>query len=424
MAARVFRWIFRLFTLLALLNLLASCATTAKGGTEEGRVYSGRGSGDSPLVALNAAKMDAVRLAVADMIGREKADAHRAEIDSALSSAENPNAYVYNETLKILQTGESPISYVVQIRVNTVAVRSLLGSLGIAEAENLRAGEGQAAREAVAQSAQTTAGEADAGSEGEAEIERDLDQLTYMVYYEASSENDPFIMQSAVNSADSYLADNGLAYIDRQQIESLVADQEKVYEDETHKSLGIIQWVAQKLHADIYIVVEAQASFETRNGKHYGSANVTLRSFDSSTGIGRGASNYASIQPSVSLVSGQDAVLNAVNSAAYKAIGEAVRQARAYMVRELRDGIAYDLIMVNTPNDRVMSSFMKDLRRRVREVRLLTSSNEETRYRVVVSGTAADLQDLVYRSASNTPGLEGVRLVLLRGRELTFDTGS
>ncbi|HUX20264.1 MAG TPA: hypothetical protein VMW69_03425, partial [Spirochaetia bacterium] len=180
---------------------------------------------------------------------------------------------------------------------------------------------------------------------------------------------------------------------------------------------------AQRLHADVYIIIDASVSNTTRDGRYLGSADVTLRIFETSTGSGMGAANYQSIQPSVSLTSSKDAVANALQSSVYKGMGEAVGQARAFLTRDLASGIAYDLIVLNTPDDRAMNAFMKNLSLRVGDVRLVSWSAQETRYRVTLSGTASDLQDLVYETSAAVPGFSGMGMVTLRGRELTFDTG-
>lgn len=123
------------------------------------------------------------------------------------------------------------------------------------------------------------------------------------------------------------------------------------------------------------------------------------------------------------MISERDALLNAVQLSVYKAMAEAVRQSRAYFARDLRNGIAYDVIVVNTPDDRVMRSFMKALEAKVKEVRILSASGQQTHYQITLSGTVSDLKDMIYAASGSTTGLEGMSLVALRGKSLTFDAG-
>lgn len=400
----------------ALLGFLAGCVvvilvtacTTSRGTTslQSGTSYVGRGSGSTPLEALSAAKLSAAYRAAADLVGKGVAAANRKRIEKAFRAADNPNAYVFNQTLKILKTGDDPISYEIRIDVNVDAVSETLKSLSLGRHDS-----------------PSNLGLQQLPPELKARVERDLNQMTYMVDIAEKSGLDPFLIRSATTSGDAYLADNGIPYVDSSQVEALRKDQVMVYEQETGKSESITQWIARKLHADIYIVIDGAVSSTTRNGRYFGSADVSLRIFEASTGSGLGAANYQSIQPSVSLTSSREAVVNALRSSVYQAMSEAVRQARTYFARDLVSGIGYDLIVINTPDDRAMSAFQRNLAARVRDVRLLSWSAQETRYRVTVVGTASDLQDVVYETARAVPGFSAMGLVTLRGRELTFDTG-
>lgn len=410
-----------------LAGVLVACATGRQSVAEtRGVAYVGRGTGNSPLAALNAAKINAVYRASVDILGETTALANRSRIEEAIRSSDNPNAYVYNPTLKILQTGGDPLFYEIQIGVDTAALKATLGAMGIvaskSSAERSAAGQGESAR-AGATAAPATAEESVLSPELRAKIQRDLDQMTYMVSPAEGVGLDPPMLRSALTSAEAYLADNRIPYVDSAQVAALRKDQEMVYEQETNRSVSMTQWIAERLHADVYIVVDASTSSSARDGKYFGSADVSLRIFETSTASGLGAANYSALQPSVSLVSAREAVANAVQSSVYKAMGEAIRQARSYLSRDLAVGIGYDLLVINSTDDQVMRRFMKDLSSRVRDVRLLSWTKEETRYRVTASGTASDLQDLVYAAARAIPDLSGMALVSIRGRELTFDAG-
>lgn len=185
----------------------------------------------------------------------------------------------------------------------------------------------------------------------------------------------------------------------------------------------MIQWIAGKLNADIYIEVSVDTNSSTKGGKYYGSASVSLKNYDSSTGSGRGTAFYQTIPPALSMVSEADAVNNAVASATYNAIRKAVQQAQGYTEKELVNGLKYDLVIQNTPDSRLMRDFMKKLQRKVKSVKRISTSSEETKYEVRIIGRIEDLEDIVYDTADSIPGMEGLALVYQRGSSITFDSG-
>jgi len=247
--------------------------------------------------------------------------------------------------------------------------------------------------------------------------------LTYMVYFDEKLAKDPFLMNLAVNGANKYLADNKIPYVNLSQIQKIKEDQAAIFEEETGESVSIIQWIASKLNADIYVVLSLDTSTKIDGKKYTASAKVVMENFDSSTAAGRGSASYQTIPPAMSTVSPEDALNNAVSSAAYKAMGEAIRQARQFTERELIQGLKYDLIVVNTPDSRVMRDFQKALERKTKSVKRVSFSDQETKYEVRFVGRISDLEDLVYDVASTVNGLQDMRLVTQRGNSLTFNTG-
>lgn len=123
------------------------------------------------------------------------------------------------------------------------------------------------------------------------------------------------------------------------------------------------------------------------------------------------------------MVSEADAVNNAVASATYNAIKKAVEQAEVYTEKELSRGIRYDLVIQNTSDSKLMRSFMKKLERKVKSVRRVSTSPEETKYEVRLIGRIEDLEDIVYDTAESIPGMDGISLVYQRGNSITFDSG-
>jgi len=434
--------------------LFASCATTSSGtgggggAGGERDVFTGEGHGPTLGPAMAAAKIDAVRNAVIDMIGPGAEQANRDKLDEVLYSTRNPNAFVYNETMETLRkenvgtTEQMDMVFELRIRVNRQAIATVLRTNGIT-------GGAASRQESAAQTAENLVNEANQGSDSPADaqaqsaqeallpqsadweqatdeekrfIRRYLDTMSYMVYFNEASKTDPYLMKAAVGQANSYLTSNGMVAIDAAQIETLKRDQQLAYEEEAGQEMSIIQWVAQKLRADVYIELDAATSSESRNGVHYGSANVTMKMFDASTGQLLGSVNRRS-QQTVSRSSQQDAVLNALQSTVYQAMPVVINQSKTQMAVQVSRGIRYEIVVQNTSDPRLMSDFRRKIRGRVSEIITVSQSAEQSVYDIYYFGRVDELEDLIYSVSETVPGLEGMYEVLLRGNTITFNTG-
>lgn len=446
-----------LFSLCALsaLLLLGSCASgggavrKAPAGSEpsakptEAPVYYGSGSGESQTAAMNEAKKAAVRKAAGDALGLAAAAAKKQEIEEALFASASVNALVYNDSMEIIDRGGSgsDFSLTIGIKINLESVANILRGAGIYGGKVLPQGgipklpnqKRPAAavapeeKPAPPESGRTEAPKAEepqAVDPQEAALIRDIvDNLSYMVYYDEDQVSDQFLATTAVGMANKYLSQNGMNYVDLEQIQRIKEDQELAYEEETGESISMIQWIANKLNADIYIEVVVDANSETKSGRYYGSASVNLKNFDASTGSGRGTAFYQTVPPAMSTVSEKDALNNAVASATYNAVRNAIEQAEIYTEKELRQGLLYTLVIQNTPDSRMMRDFQKKMERKAKSVRRLSFSPEESRYEVRIVGRISDLEDLVYDVSEDIDGMEGSFLVFQRGNSITFDTG-
>ena len=459
------RYSFLFVLLLALLTGCGSGSSSSDGrvatpGAQE--VFTGSGRGESLGVAIYNAKIDAIRNAVIDIVGPSVEQQNQQQLQETLYTTRNPNAYVYNETMQTLRRenvgtiDQMDMIYEIQIRVNRPAIQQALqvagvagGGTAVASAEREQRAQDLVAEADPAEAAEppgtvgsqqpapeaatpaTGGGASLAPQEGDWEgateeeqrfIRRYVDTMTYMVYFNEESPADPFLMRSAVAQANSYLAASGIVAIDAAQIESVRRDQELVYEQEVGREVGIIQWVAQRLNADVYIEIDAVTSGETQGGNHYGSANVTMRMFETSTGQLLGSVNRASPR-TVSRSSQQDAVLNALQSTVYQAMPTVIDQSRTQMAGYLSRGIRYELILQSTPDARLMSDFRRQMRRNVSDLITVSQSADETVYEVYFFGRVDELEDQIYVVSERVPGMEGLYLVLTRGKSLTFNTG-
>ncbi|TVQ38748.1 MAG: hypothetical protein EA384_08435 [Spirochaetaceae bacterium] len=429
----------------AALLLVAGCASSPSrtpDGSSQRDVYAGNGRGPSLALAMNDAKMDAVRNAVIDMVGAEAEAANSATLESVLYNTRNPNAFVHNETMETVRRenvgsiDEIDMIYQITIRVNRSAIESVLAANNITAAEV--AAERRSPQELVqdthadvetpAQRAATAALEAQvddwelATPEEQRFIRRYVDTMTYLVYFSQESPESPFVMRSGVNQANSYLTSNGMTAVDAGQVESLTRDQQLVYEQETGREVSILQWVAQRLGADVYIELDAVTSGETQGGTHYGSANVTLRMFETSTGQLLGSVNRRS-QRTASRSSQEDAALNALQSTVYQAMPLVVEQSRIQMANAVARGVRYQVVIQNSADSRMMSELRRRLRSRVSDIITVSQTAEQTQYDVFYFGRIDELEDLMYDVSATVPGMERMYHVMTRGKSLTFNTG-
>ncbi|MCK5675253.1 MAG: hypothetical protein KAH95_17865 [Spirochaetales bacterium] len=408
-------------------------------------VYYATGSAGSQSAAFNEAKMNAVKKAATDALGIASSAANRNKLESKIYIPSNANAYVYNETMEVIDRGDDNGSSTVSIgvRINLEALSNVLraneiygnlilpqgGEVLLSDMERPAfapepvATAEKPVEEKPAEVSVNSAAENDASPEEIALIDEIIGNLTFMVYYDEESATNSFLAKTAVGMANRYLSENGMEYVDLGQIERIKKDQAAAYEDETGQAVSMIQWIAGKLNADIYIEIVVDANSNTKNNRYYGSASVSLKNFDASTAAGRGSSYYQTVPPAMSTVSEDDALNNAVASATFNAIKKAVEQARSYTQKELTQGIKYDLIVQNTFDSRLMRDFMKKMERKVKSIKRVSTSPEETKYDVRIIGRIEDLEDLVYDVSEGLPGLEGISLVYQRGNSITFDSG-
>lgn len=446
----------RLLSMIFLTTLVFACATTsgpapgagpAAGPAESPTpMFYGQGSGGSSVEAMNNAKKIAVRKAAEQLIGIAPSMAKKGELDTLFNGIGDFNPYVVRGSQKELASGKDGDSYFYHlgVRVDLKAVGGLLmnnmilggqidGRTGVAyKLADEAAPPVEAKPEPAAASGDSGAVPAappaenpmeEASPEDLAFIEQYMGNLTYMVYFDEAKVSDPFLTRAAVISANRYLDSNGFQYVDLNQVEKLKKEQSYVYEDQTGSEVSFLQDIANRLNANVYVQVSLDANGSTRDGKYYGSATITLNAYDSSTGEGRGAATYQTNPPAFSQVSVEDALNNAVASAVFKAMPHVIDEVKAETAKALTRGFRYNLVMLNTYDARVMRNFQKKLERKVKSVKRVSYSPEETVYEVYMLGEVMDLWDLVYDVSESLPELMDMTEVMQRGNSLTFDTG-
>jgi len=417
---------------------ILGCATAATGPAAAAKVpaekeYPGTGRDPSLLGAMNRAKMDAVRKAVVDLIGAPAEQANSQTLTENLYATRNPNAYVVNESFVTTRKDRVGEDYLVEatVLVRMEAVAATLDSLGLT-GKQAAAGAGNAAAAAAGASAGSGSAAGAGGTSAEAApaptadeeriIREYVEHMNWMVYFTEREGVDPFAMKAAVGIANEYLTSNGMEAIDLSQIEKLKKDQQKVWESETGESIGIVQWIAQKLAADVYLEIDGTTAVTRSQNRYSATASIVLKMYEASTARLLGSVPWTS-PASAWQQTEAAAVNNVLQVSVYKAMPIAVGQAEAKFAQELKNGIKYGLVMQRTADAKVVTAFRTRLKECVKNLRTVTQTDEETAFEVWLVGSIEDRADLVVSVAGRVPGLEGLRQVMLRGKTVTFTTG-
>jgi len=438
---------------------LFSCATAAETGVgavisgSPTPVYYGTGSGSTSIDAIQQAKKAAVKKAAEDLLGTAAAKAQKSEIEELFTSISDIEPFTVAGSMETLESSQDDGFYInlgvmVNLSVTASELRAadILGGQVDGREGNTYLLPDQAAPRVAkkpdkTETVQPAAAEEKSGGQESVEAPAEqpvysdvtadelaiindyLDSLMYMVYFDEDSSADPVLMRTAVVSANRYLKQNGFEYVDLSQIESIKADQRIVYEEETGESVSMIQWIAHKLNADIYIQISLDTSSRAENGNYYGSASALLNCYNASTAEGRGSAVYQTIPPAFSRISEADALSNAVSSAVYNGMQTAVAEAEKQTAEAAARGFKYSLNLMNTPDSKLIRDFEKRLERKVKSVKRISYSPEESVFEVYLIGDIMKLEDVIYDTAENVPGMEGLLLIMQRGSSITFDTG-
>ena len=250
-----------------------------------------------------------------------------------------------------------------------------------------------------------------------------LDKITYMVYSGDHSEEEAIYNQSSVITANEFFIKNKMDTIDINQIEELKKEQELTYEEETGQSMSILQWIAGKLNADIYIEIMVKTDGMTKGEKYYGNAQVNLKAYETSTSILMGAVSHGSIDLSYSSISEEEARLDAIQLLLSRCMPDLILQVKENMEKAMYQGIRYEVIIQNPANDKVMGRFSEKLAANVKDIKNLSVSEKEIKYHIWHIGSLEDLKNVIYTITRSIIELENIVTVLSRGKSVTFNTG-
>ena len=267
--------------------------------------------------------------------------------------------------------------------------------------------------------------EAQASAEGKKNLQflnNYIENMTYMVFDAEESDADRFLLKAAVETGNAFLLKQGYRAVDSKEVEKLKKDNALIYQESTDEGMSAIQLIAQKLNADVYMEIDAVTEGGYETSGYYGSAKITLKIFNPSTGELLGSVPYTS-QKTFSRVSSYDAQSNAIQSAVNKALPMAVDQAKILLAKAYSRGIRYEIIINETPDSKSMARFRKALSGNVNDIKTLYQSSAQTKYAVSFFGTIDDLEAVIYNTADSVAGFENIKLVILRGKTLTFKSG-
>lgn len=253
-------------------------------------------------------------------------------------------------------------------------------------------------------------------------IENYFKRLKYMVVAKEGAAMDDFQARSVITKANEYLLRQGFDVVNYDQLMKNMDDQRTAYEAEAGESMSLVQYIAQKLGADVYVELDAVSRAWSEGGKHYGEANFTASMFDPSTAELLGAVSYRTDR-SLSTSSSQDALLNALVAGTAQFMPRIVRDSTTVLKNRYANGVRYQLVLQKTPDSRAVSAFRRNLRSRVREIVMGPSAADQTTMDIYVFGSISDLEDACYTAFEKTAGMENAYWVYTRGKTLTFNTG-
>jgi hypothetical protein len=249
-----------------------------------------------------------------------------------------------------------------------------------------------------------------------------LNRLSYMVYYNDASGLDPRFAKMAVSQANRYLIEKlGLSVIDFDQIEKNKKDQLSAYQAETGGSIDMIQFLAQKFNADVYVEIDLKASGTGFPGNFSATAQGTMKIFETSTAVLLGS--VAFMSPATFNPSSLDAAVgNAISASVWNAMPKVTEQTKALLANSFARGIRYELIVQKMPDARQASQLVRALGRKFKEVEQLSFSPGETRIAIFAFDTKARVQETIY-DAGPSAMMPDIYLVYMRGKSFTFNSG-
>lgn len=259
-------------------------------------------------------------------------------------------------------------------------------------------------------------------------IDEYIANLRYMVYIDEKikiPEADQTLYRKAIATANDFLASKRMEAVVQDQVEKLKKDQITLIESETGENLTVVQWLAQKLNADVYICIDLMVASEKRGSQYYAQATLSLTVFEAATGRLLGSKSYSQLDRSVG-TSEELARINAAQNSVKRVMEEVIKLTQTFMRQAVETGIRYELSLMGTHDAETILSFIDKLQTAdtgVKRVESVYRTDTEGRYYVYFFGKPGDFERMIYAVARELPGLENLKLISQRGKSFSFATG-
>ena len=225
-----------------------------------------------------------------------------------------------------------------------------------------------------------------------------------------------------LTKGNEYLLRQGFDVVHYEQLLKNMEDQRTAYEAEAGESMSLVQYVAQKLGADVYVELHGTPRSWSEGNKHFGEANFTANMYDPSTAELLGSVTFKTDRSLDS--SPETALMNALVAGTAQFMPRIVRDSTNVLRNRYSNGVRYQVVIQKAGDARAVSTFRRNLRSRVREISMGPSAADLATMDVYLFGSLSDLEDACYAAFEKTPGMESAYQVYSRGKILTFNTGA
>ncbi len=382
------------FILIALILGMTACQESVQAEYDGVEVITT--SGENHLKATNRAIRKAVRKGIIALIGRSTYKKEKKTLENTILESRFSKARQYTQSHEILgrSTSEGKAVVTVKVYIHLEKLRKKLKALNIPILKNPSSGS-----------------QAESRTLGNVDI---IKGESFLVYYDEENLNIPReLAELAVRKINNFLASQGLEYIDLRQIKRLKKDRELI-EEEVSGGLSIVQVLAQKLHADVYIVVNGTLDdgfYE--NGKYQSRGGILLSAFESSTARGLGSEQSSIKLSGKSLDSVQRRIVLDTTTPSTQKLMSSIIQYKAsphiYIVTLLGD-VDFDM----------RKTFKRALNKDSNMVsfKLISTTNRKAKYKIKYRGLTNDLIEGLFKRLREKEGFEDIHIKLVRRKEI------
>ncbi len=416
----------------------------------------GRGTGASREEALQAALLDGVRRTAETLLGPAVSVSSVDQLDRLFSADVSDGADYFKkgsfERLGSVSRSKDQVEEGIRGRIDTLYLIKRLEAAGIGgdlftasadipvledEAppswlDSLASGTDASRQESsavtsLAESAMESAGAVEKGSLdlerldlSSGERQRLTDYITSMKFMVLAEDGEDASSVDAASVLTAFLDMRGYAVSSQENLEAVMNGQEKAYEAETEGKIGVLQWTAAKLRADIAVTVEAEVETSNAGGSYSGEAlfGIRIREVSGWKDLGLVRS------PRGISVSGfsteEEAAATAIVRGLTEILPDITRISEEGVQDMLVQGISYTVEILNVDDTATINRLKDNLKGEIRSMRH-SLGNGSLKLNIRYLGGVESLENTLCDAAANIPGLENISLLYQRGNSLTFD---